>query len=222
MKAKWQILALTLVCASLAVTMIQFAKSQDSNTVVSVVPSKSSVRTGETLKVNLTISNVQNLYALDLTLDWNNSILQLQNINLNLGVKSSPQPHPNGVLYGNQVSDSIVPGAVYVNASQATNEYHLIATSVAPSDSFNGSGTIATLTFNVLSNGHSSLTLQSDLADHPEPGETTSESIVHNNVSGSVDVGTIPEFPEVAILAFLAVFATVFLLFSKRILKKTS
>jgi hypothetical protein len=221
MKTKWRIFALTLIFASLGVSLIQFTKSQDSMTVVKVVPSQSSVRAGDTLNVNLTISNVQNLYALDLTLGWNISVLQLLNVNLTLGVNSSPQPHPEGVLYGNQVSESIVSGDVYINASETIGEYNLIATSIAPADSFNGSGTIATLTFNVLNNGHSSLILHSDLADHPEPGETTSESIVHNDVSGSVDVSAIPEFPEVVILALLAVCATAFLVFSKKILKKT-
>jgi hypothetical protein len=217
MKAKWQILALTLICASLFLNSLQFAKSQDSNTLVSVVPSQSTVRAGDTLNVSLTVSNVQNLYALDLTLDWNSSILQLQEVNLTLGVNSSPQPHPTGILYGNQVSDKIAPGDIYVNASETMIEYHLVATSVAPADSFNGSGAIGIFTFKVLTNGYSSLILQSELADHPEPGETTSESIVHTDINGSVEAGTIPEFPQIAVLTIIAVFATAFLVFSKRI-----
>ncbi len=220
MKLKWQILALTLVFASFAAGFIQFAKSQDSNTIVNIVPSQSSVRTGENLNVNLTISNVQNLYALDVTLDWNNSILQLQNASLTLGVNSSPKAHPDGVLYGNQVSENVVPGDIYVNVTQTVGEYHLVATSVAPSDSFNGSGTVAILTFQAINNGHSSLTLQSDLADHPEPGETTSELIANTDINGSVDVGVVPEFPEVIILLLLAAFVTISLLFSKKVLKK--
>jgi hypothetical protein len=218
MKTKWQILALMLICSAFLFGFIQLSKSQDSITSVNIVPAQTSIQIGQTLNVNLTIYNVQNLYALDITLDWNSTVLQLKTVSITLGVNS----HPEGVLYGNQASDNIVPGDVYVNVSQTTGEYHLVATSVAPADSFNGSGTVATLSFNVLNNGSSLLTLQSDLADHPEVGETTSEPIDHINVNGSVNVGAVPEFPQIIVLTLLVVFATVFLFLYKRTLKRTT
>jgi hypothetical protein len=198
---------------------IQYANSQSSSTRVSVVPAKSTTRVGEVLSVNITLSNVQNLYGLDVTLDWNSSVLQLFDSTLNLDTNSIP----GGVLYGNQISNDITSNDVYVNESLSTiSEYHLFATSVAPAASFNGSGTIVTLVFNVTSIGHSDLNLQSELADHPEPGETNSEPIIHDDVSGSVDAAAIPEFPEMAILALFIAFATVALLFSKKLLKKNT
>jgi hypothetical protein len=66
------------------------------------------------------------------------------------------------------------------------------------------------------------LTLQSDLADHHEVGETTSEPIDHINVNGSVNVGAVPEFPQIIVLTLLVVFATVFLFLYKRTLKRTT
>ncbi|MFB3889221.1 MAG: cohesin domain-containing protein [Candidatus Bathyarchaeia archaeon] len=182
-------------------------------TVVSVEPQASTARVAETLTVNISISNVENLYGLDVTLSWNNSILQVLSSVSTLGVES----HPGGVLHeaaGAPIS------FVEDTASQETGEYHVVATSQSPADSFNGTGTIATLTFNVTRVGRSPLTLYSELANHPPPDETA-VFIEHQDVGGSVDV-VIPEFPTAAALVVLVVAATAVLLLSKRRLRKTS
>jgi hypothetical protein len=57
------------------------------------------------------------------------------------------------------------------------------------------------LTFTVISQGQTQLDLTSELADHPLPGEATSELIAHADVGGMVDAAPIPEFPEIARLA---------------------
>jgi hypothetical protein len=72
------------------------------------------------------------------------------------------------------------------NASKTTGEYHLVATSVGPAPSFNGSGTIATITFTVVGLGRSELNLESELADYPPPGGS-SNFIDHTDTGGSVD-----------------------------------
>jgi hypothetical protein len=213
-KAKLSILVLMFVYALLVIYLIQDVNAQSAGPVVSVVPAQSNVRVGETLTVNITISNVENLYGIDVTFNWNRSTLQLQSATFNLGVEY----HSNGVLHEASGSPIIVAEG---NASQETGEYHIVATSQGTADSFNGSGTIATITFNVTGTEHSKLSLTSELADHPMPGETTSEFIAHNDVGGSVDSAAIPEFPKVAILMLLAVFVTAALLFSKKIFKKT-
>lgn len=212
---------------------IYFASSQaPSDTVVGVVPAQTSVQVGKTFVVNITVSNVENLYGLDVTLDYNNSVLRLvsakpDSSNLAsaagfLGTSSIP----DGVLYGAPLvndANAIDSGCLYYNTSLSTaNEYYLFATSVNPASSFNGSGTIASLTFSVLASGHSDLRLSSMLADHPDPGETTSEAIPHSNVSGSVDVAQVPEFPIIAALTVLAVVVTLTLFFAKKKLSKVS
>jgi hypothetical protein len=215
MKAKLRILVLTIICALIAVYSIQAALAQISlGTVVSVVPAQNNVQVGETLTVNITISNVENLYGLDITFNWNSSTLQLQSATSNLGVES----HSNGVLHEASGSPIIVEED---NSSQEIGEYRLVATSQGTADSFNGSGVVATLTFNVTSLGHSELGLTSELADHPLIGETTSEFIAHNDVGGSVDAAAISEFPEVALLMLLAIFVTAALLFSRKFSAKT-
>ena len=186
---------------------IHAAYSQTSSIVVQVEPSLISAKVDETFDVNITLSNVQNLYGLDVTLNWNNAVLQVVEANPNLGVES----HPNGVLH------ETIGAPIYIaedNASQEIGAYHLVATSQNPAASFSGSGTIATITFKVLSVGHSGLDLQSELADYPQPDEP-SNLIDHTNVSGSVDT-VIPEFPTIVTVALLLVFVTIAVLFTKK------
>ena len=52
---------------------------------------------------------------------------------------------------------------------------------------FNGSGTIATFTFNAISTGTAGLSLQTDLADHPPAGQIAN-NIVHQDLADSVTV----------------------------------
>ena len=196
-----------MVFALIAILSIQTAGAQTSSIVVSVSPQISTGRVGETFTVNITLSNVQNLYGLDVTLNWNATVLQVVNSTSLLGVES----HSDGVLHE--------PVSIVENStSQTVGEYHLVATSQNPADSFNGSGTIATVTFNVTKLGHTELDLQSEPADHPLPDEV-SVLIDHTDVRGSFDA-VIPEFPGVFAVAMLFAVATVGLLFSKKLFKK--
>ena len=207
-RLKRKIALLAVVLALIGVLSVQMARSQTSGTVVSVVPEVNAGRVGETFIVNITLSNVQNLYGVDVTLNWNASILQFVSATSLLGVES----HPGGVLH------EAVTIAEDGTSEEVEGEYNLVATSMNPADSFNGSGTIATITFNVTKVGHSDLTLQSELADHPLP-EEFSALIDHTDVSGSFDA-VIPEFPSAFVVATLIVVVTVVLLFSKKLLKK--
>ena len=200
--SKILILVLLVLSFSLLFNAVPNIKSQTSDTIIQVIPAQSTPKIGETITVNITISNVQNLYAIDLTLQWNSAVLQI------LENQSLIGDETNGVLHSPTVT-------VTDSASQETGKYTLIATSQNPANSFNGSGTIATLTFNVTSIGHSALTLQSELADHPLP-EQTSESINHTIVNGSVDA-VIPEFPSITILAIVIIITTAVLFFSRNI-----
>jgi hypothetical protein len=168
-----------LLASLLAVLPIQMAKAQTAT--VSVSPQTSTASVGKTVTVAIQLSNVQNLYGLDVTLSYNNAVLQLTNSKPDLGTSSIP----GGVLYGDPVSTNIVAGGVYYNTSLSTSsDYELIATSentagntVGP---FSGSGTIVTLTFSVLSSGQSPLTLNAQLASYVQPGS--------GEVSGPISV----------------------------------
>jgi len=174
-------LIVVLFIASLLVVLpIQMVKAQ--TTTVSVSPQNSTAPVGKTVTVAIQLSNVQNLYGFDVTLSYNNAVLQLTNSKIDLGTSSIP----GGVLYGDPVSTNIVADGVYYNTSLSTpSDYELFATSVNTAGPFSGNGTIVTLTFTVLSSGQSPLTLNVQLASYAQPGTgEVSEPISATVVNG--------------------------------------
>jgi hypothetical protein len=208
-----------LVCALLSLCLIYTVSAQgSSNTVVKAEASTSQPRVGDTLTVTLKVSNVQNLAGIDTTLQWNSSVFSLSNVVLSLGVES----YPNGVLHGNKLnydSNTLNSGDIYVAEKKVSGSYNLLAQSIGQTTSgFTGSGTIATLTFNVLNTGPTGLVLETDLADHPAPGETAN-LIAHTDTVDSVNV-VIPEFQSITLLALFMALATAAVAISKKQLKR--
>jgi hypothetical protein len=202
-----KILLFILFIALLSFSLIQRAFSQSSNnTTVAVDPQATNALLGETITVNITISNVQNLYGVDVTLFWDPFVLTIQNVNLRLGVES----HTDGILHETASAEIFVQNNTI---DQENGEYHLVATSVAPAPSFSGSGNIATLSFNVTHVGHSDLILMSDLGDYNPSG---SNLIDHTDVNGSVD-SVIPEFPSAIAIGIIVVLVTAAAVVYKRI-----
>jgi hypothetical protein len=201
-----------LVCAVLSFCFVGIVAAQ--STTVNAVASTNQPVVGSTLTVTLTISNVQNLFAIDSTLLWNSSVLSLTNVGLNLG-----DSHSNGVLHGNNLnydSNNLNSGDIFVQETKVSGSYHLVSTSVGASTSgFTGSGTIATLTFNVVSTGAAGLSLQSELADHPPAGQNAN-NIDHNDVASSVTAIThgssttpTPSVPEFSITIIIILFVAI-------------
>ncbi len=203
---------LILIVALLALSLIPTAFAQgSSNTKVAVNPASTNALLGKTITINITLSNVQNLYGLDVTLMWNPSALKIQNVNLRLGVES----YADGVLHQVAGTDIFVEEN---NADQANGEYRLVATSVAPASSFSGSGTIASITFNVTDIGHSELILTTELGDYNPSG---SNLIDHTDVNGSVD-SVIPEFPSATAISLVLILVITTIVLSKRLGKSHS
>jgi hypothetical protein len=182
-----QITMLILVCTLLSFCFVYPASAQ--STLVKAEASTTQPHVGDTLTVNIKISNVQNLYGVDVTLKWNTAVLNLFSVTPKLGVESNPE----GVLH----ESSTYP--IYIidnNATQTSGEYHLLATSTGSSTpAFTGNGTIAVVTFNVTTIGSTGLALDD----------------VELSIKGSVDAVTpstsvdsvnpvVPEFPTAAIL----------------------
>ncbi|HMK93805.1 MAG TPA: cohesin domain-containing protein [Candidatus Limnocylindrales bacterium] len=181
---KTGLIVVALLLASLLMALpIQLAKAQTAT--VSVSPQTSTAPVGKTVTVAIQISNVQNLYGLDVTLSYNSAVLRLTNSKPDLGSSSIP----GGVLYGDPVSMNIAPGGVYYNTSLSTSsDYEIFATSendTAGVGPFSGSGTIVTLTFTVLSSGQSPLTLNVQLASYPQGPGDVSEPISATLVNGN-------------------------------------
>jgi len=204
-----------LVCAVFSFSFIYTVSAQ--TTTVNAATSTSQPAVGSTLTITITISNVQNLAGIDTTLIWDSSVLSLKTAVLNLG-----DSHSNGVLHGtnlNYDSSNLKSGDIYVQETKVSGSYHLVAQAIGQSNpGFTGSGTIATLTFNVVSAGSAGLSLQTDLADHPVAGQNAN-NIDHQDISASVTAvaagsssspsssPSVPELPAIMLIATLLSFA---------------
>jgi hypothetical protein len=178
------------------------------STVVKAEASASQPKVGDTLTVNIKVSSAQDLFGVDVKLNWNPSVLTLVSATPKLGVES----HPDGVLHE---SLSYPIEVVNNDASQSTAEYHLLATSTGSSTpAFTGSGTIAAVTFTVTSVGSTGLALND----------------VELSIKGNTDVITpstsvdsvnpiIPEYPVTIIIVILIALATATVALSNKLFK---
>jgi len=159
-------------------------------TIVKVEPYESSCNVDETFTVNITVADVQNLYGIDITFQWNPAILEAVNIDVRLG-------QTDGVLHN--------PIYTAENSTQK-GKYVLAVSSMTPAPPFNGSGNIVRITFNGTNYGNSTLHLETELYDWPPPEREPRISwpIEHITIDGVFIV--IPEFPDaIIILLFMAV-----------------
>jgi len=143
-------------------------------TIVKVEPQECFAKINQTFNINITILNVENLYGLDISLSWNPSILKIINVSYYLGVED----YPFGVLHKNEEL------IVYKNETdQEAGIFRLAASSVYPAPSFNGSGTVATINFQVIGFGNSDLTLGAELASNIQTPEGV-KPINHLEING--------------------------------------
>jgi hypothetical protein len=172
---------------------------------VNAEASASQPQIGDTLTVNIKLSNAQDIYGLDVTLNWNPSVLKATSVTPTLGVESNPQ----GVLH----ESSTYPIEIEDN-TQTEGQYHLLATSTGSSTPpFSGSGIIVTLQFNITSLGDTGLTLDAELAQRPSSGQV---SLVVPSISVDTVNVVIPEFPTFALVAFMAIAAASTLIITKK------
>jgi hypothetical protein len=181
-------------------------------TVVEVLPNAISADVGKSFTINITVQDVQNLYGLDVTVYWNSSVLEPVNIDVRLGHTNN-----DGVLYNSSLTS--LPYIV-VNSTQ-DGQYEIAADSEAPAPSFNGTGNIVRITFNVTDYGHSSIDLGSQLYDYPPPDREPRISlpIQHSTIGGSFSA-TVAEIPNSAILLVLVFLTVLALALSKNMTKK--
>lgn len=204
-----QIIILFLICTLASLCFAYTVSAQ--STVVKAEASASQPHVGDTLTVNIKISNVQNLFGIDLTLNWNTAVLRFVTTTSHLGVES----HPDGVLHE---TSSYPIDVLDDTPSQSTGEYHLMATSQGSSTpSFSGSGTIVTVTFSVTSAGPTGLSLESELSDKAASGGNAN-LIDHTDTVDTVN-GVIPEFPTTTTIAILITIATAAIALSTKLIK---
>lgn len=175
-KILWCFLLLQMLIITLTVPV-----NASSATVVKVEPHSSTASVGESFTVNITVTDVQNLFGLEVTLYWNKSVLDISGVDVRLGIET----HPDGVLHE--------PLFIAKNETiQGEGKYQLIATSTGQTtSSFNGGGNIARIIFKVINVGSSELNLGTKLASKPPPSGVSSP-IDHTTIDGFFG----PQAPE--------------------------
>jgi hypothetical protein len=206
-RGKTAFFALLILC--LISPCFVYAASAQSTT-VSAETSSNQLKVGDTLTFTLKIRDAVDLYGVDVTLSWNTSVLEAVSATNALGVEA----HSDGVLH----QSAAFP--VYVKEDAITDgQYHLLATSQGQSTpSFSGSGTIATIAFNVTGTGSANLSLDDvELSTRDAAGEI---SLITPETNVSTVNAVIPEFPVIALILALAVAAaTVIIITAKKFSK---
>jgi hypothetical protein len=84
-----------------------------------------------TFDVNVTAANLVDLYGVDFNVTWDKALLELVNVK----------------TYVNEIWNTYY---IALNDNSILGNYHLVATATAPTEGFNGTHTIVTLTFHVI------------------------------------------------------------------------
>jgi len=165
-----KIFLLTTLLHTLILTQVSSADASP-DTTISVEPYASTARIGGTFTINITLTDVQNLFGLEVALHWDASILQMVYADVSLGVES----YPDGVLHN----------PVWKNETMEEGKYMLVGMSTGrDTPSFDGGGNVVRITFNVTDRGNTKLRLETKLADKPQPGGVASP-IAHTTFSGA-------------------------------------
>jgi len=154
-------------------------------TSVQVEPSANFALVGKTFSINVTVSNVQNLYGLEATVYWNASILNLVTVDVRLG-------RADGILYNSTAYPLL---KLQNETFQQQGKYVLAESSQAPAPSFNGSGNVVRLTFNVSRVGSCELSLEAKLASNIIT-DTGAAPIAHTTINGFFGPIEIVAYPE--------------------------
>jgi hypothetical protein len=180
--------------------------------VVGMVPNSISAAVGQPFAISITVLGVQNLYGLEVNVDWNSSVLQLVNVDIRLGHTDT-----DGVLYNSSLTSLPY---IAVNSTQV-GHYEIAATSEAPAPSFNGTGNIVRITFNVIDYGYSSIDLRSQLYDYPPPDRDPRISlpVQHSTVGGQFTTA-VAEIPNSAIFLAFTLLTVSALALSKKTTRK--
>ena len=136
---------------------------------IKVEPYANFAQVGETVTINISLTEVQNLYGVDVSLSWDASILQIVDADVRLGVEkySDGVLHENVIIYWSKINNT-------------SGKYWLVASSQKPAPPFSGNGTVVRITFNVTGVGGCKLDLKATLAN----SEIPSMPIPHTTIDG--------------------------------------
>jgi hypothetical protein len=142
----------------------------EATTSISVYPSQVTVYKHDVFTVNITITDVTNLYGWELKLYWNSAIIECTNAQIHIPMAWS----------GNTAEA----GIGIENAFNATHgRFFKALSALSPAPAFNGSMTIATLTFKAKAAGTTALDLQDT-----KLSDMQASAISHSAADSSVTV----------------------------------
>jgi len=159
-------------------TLAQGSNVAQGSAQVSLVPASTTIGVGETVSVDIRISNVNNLFGADVRLSFDSNVLEVVDANsLVPGTQITPGTFPDisggqGFVADNSVTDGNIGYAV---------------TLLSPAPPVSGSGTLATITFRGKSVGTSNITFTSVLLSDPSANQIPASSS-----NGSITVGAAP------------------------------
>jgi hypothetical protein len=183
------------------------AANASPGTVAKAEPQSTFAGLFQTFNVSIVVADVQDLYGFEITLNWDPTILRVVRADHWIGVED----HPGGILH----KPVIVPRD---NVSQDRGLYLVAAACMNPAGSFNGTGTVAVLTFNVTSLGTCTLFLDAALASDSRQGQ--SHPIDHQTINGFFGRQPTQELDWKALIAPAAVIVIVLVLVVVFYLKK--
>lgn len=194
----------SIVVLSIATILFAYVPmpARSNPTSIEVIPLSTEPLFGEFLIINVTVSDVTDLYLWMFRLSWNKTVLQLNTIN------EEPFLEKDG---GSTSGIMLSPSISEINDAGRIEEAACSIVGAVPG--VDGSGTIATLNFTCLSIGSTSLEfweepplyeLETDLLD------SNGETIPHTALPTTVDV--IPEFSGFAALLLLVAISSLVIL----------
>ncbi|MFP3985077.1 MAG: cohesin domain-containing protein [Candidatus Bathyarchaeia archaeon] len=187
---------------------ITFAAAQ--NTMVYIDPPfHEAQQVGQTFSINVSISNVENLYGYDFILWYNTTLLDCINVEWPRGHLLTPTLNPSNIWKIKALNETI--GAVRV-----------VATLLGDEPSKNGSGILVTITFHTNAIGGPSL-LRLHWPGYDYPVKLSDKDA--NPISCQATDGEVTVIPELSLLSvtLLAMITTltIIILRKKRILEQT-
>jgi len=175
--------------------------ARGAGTTISINPSSSTLsqsQIGTSFQINISISDVTNLWSWKVRLNWNPDVLNVTNVEEGPFLKSvgatlfPPPPQRDGYL--TEVSSTLLSNS-----------------------SASGAGILAAVTFKVLASGQSDITLNETELLQPESGHPQINCTINN---GHITV--VPEFPSWLFLTFTFAATMLAAILAKKRLKPTS
>jgi hypothetical protein len=194
---------MVVVLASAALTNLSHASETATISVDPATQQFNSTNVGDTIQVNIDVSNVQNLWAWDIAnLRFDPSVLNLTQISQGPFLESA----------GSTIFAPTLQSTIAISEGDIPD----IPCALLVQGSVNGSGVLATLTFQIVStNKTSQITFNQTTLEGPPPDH---EQISCNAVNADINVSSVPEFPTWPILLLSMLASTILTtLFSKKV-----